>query len=42
MPGVRRLPVLVLAPQLYLPLRNHAAQYHASADGRAVSERLLE
>ena len=35
------LTVLVLAPELYLPLRNLAAQYHASADGRAVSERLL-
>ncbi len=36
------LTVLVLAPELYLPLRNLAAQYHASADGRAVSERLLD
>jgi ABC-type multidrug transport system fused ATPase/permease subunit len=36
------LTVLVLAPELYLPLRNLAAQYHASADGLAVSERLLE
>jgi thiol reductant ABC exporter CydD subunit len=35
------LTVLVLAPELYLPLRNLAAHYHASADGRAVSERLL-
>ncbi len=35
------LTVLVLSPELYLPLRNLAAQYHASADGRAVSERLL-
>ena len=34
--------VLVLAPELYLPLRNLAAQYHASADGVAVAERLLE
>jgi thiol reductant ABC exporter CydD subunit len=34
--------VLVLAPELYLPLRNLGAQYHASADGLAVSERLLE
>ena len=33
--------LLVLAPELYLPLRNLAAQYHASSDGRAVSERLL-
>jgi thiol reductant ABC exporter CydD subunit len=36
------LTVLVLAPELYLPLRNLAAQYHASADGRAVSARLLD
>ena len=35
------LVVLVLAPELYLPLRNLAAQFHASADGRAVAERLL-
>ena len=27
------LTVLVLAPELYLPLRNLAAQFHASADG---------
>ena len=36
------LTVLVLAPELYLPLRNLAAQFHASADGLAVTERLLE
>ena len=36
------LTVLVLAPELYLPLRNLAAHYHASADGRAVSGRLLD
>jgi ATP-binding cassette, subfamily C, bacterial CydD len=36
------LTVLILAPELYLPLRNLAAQYHASADGLAVAERLLE
>ncbi|MGZ4318772.1 MAG: thiol reductant ABC exporter subunit CydD [Gaiellaceae bacterium] len=35
------LTVLLLAPELYLPLRNLGAQYHASADGLAVSERLL-
>ena len=34
--------MLVLAPELYLPLRNLAAQYHASADGLAVGERLLD
>ena len=27
------LTILVLAPELYLPLRNLAAQFHASADG---------
>ena len=36
------LTVLVLAPELYLPLRNLAAQWHASADGAAVAERLLD
>jgi thiol reductant ABC exporter CydD subunit len=36
------LTVLVLAPELYLPLRNIAAQFHASADGLAVAERLLD
>ena len=36
------LTVLVLAPELYLPLRNLAAQFHASADGLAVSQRLLD
>jgi ABC-type transport system involved in cytochrome bd biosynthesis fused ATPase/permease subunit len=36
------LTVLVLAPELYLPIRNLAAQWHASADGTAVAERLLE
>ena len=36
------LTILVLAPELYLPLRNLGAQYHASADGLAVAERLLE
>ena len=35
------LTVLVLAPELYLPLRNLAAGFHASADGVAVSDRLL-
>jgi ATP-binding cassette, subfamily C, bacterial CydD len=36
------LTVLLLAPELYLPLRSVAAQYHASADGLAVGERLLQ
>jgi ATP-binding cassette, subfamily C, bacterial CydD len=34
--------VLVLTPELYLPLRNLGAHYHASADGVAVADRLLE
>jgi ABC-type transport system involved in cytochrome bd biosynthesis fused ATPase/permease subunit len=33
--------VLLLAPELYLPLRTLGAQYHASADGLAVVEQLL-
>ncbi|MGN6431196.1 MAG: thiol reductant ABC exporter subunit CydD [Gaiellaceae bacterium] len=36
------LTVLILAPELYLPLRRLAAQFHASADGLAVAERMLE
>jgi thiol reductant ABC exporter CydD subunit len=36
------LTVLVLAPELYLPLRNLAAQFHASADGGAVASRMLD
>jgi thiol reductant ABC exporter CydD subunit len=36
------LTVLLLTPELYLPLRNLAAQFHASADGMAVADRLLE
>ena len=36
------LAVLVLTPELYLPLRNLAAQFHASADGLAVARRLLD
>jgi thiol reductant ABC exporter CydD subunit len=36
------LTVLVLAPELYLPLRQLGAQYHASADGLAVADRILE
>jgi ATP-binding cassette, subfamily C, bacterial CydD len=35
------LTVLLLAPELYLPLRSLGAQYHASADGLAVADRLL-
>jgi thiol reductant ABC exporter CydD subunit len=36
------LTVLVLAPELYLPLRTVAAQFHASADGLVVAGRLLD
>jgi thiol reductant ABC exporter CydD subunit len=36
------LTVLVLAPELYLPLRNLAALFHAGADGLAVAARLLD
>jgi ATP-binding cassette, subfamily C, bacterial CydD len=36
------LTILVLAPELYLPLRQLGAQFHASADGLAVAERMLE
>ena len=36
------LTVLILAPELYAPLRSLGAQYHASADGLAVTERLLD
>jgi len=35
------LTVLVLAPELYLPLRQLGTQFHASADGIAVAERIL-
>ncbi len=34
--------VLVLAPELYLPLRAVAAQFHASTDGLAAARRSLE
>src|SRR5215475_12613605 len=36
------LTVLVLAPELYIPIRNVAAQFHASADGAAAAGRLLD
>jgi ATP-binding cassette subfamily C protein CydD len=35
------LAVLVLAPELYGPLRQLAAQFHASTDGLTAAERLL-
>lgn len=36
------LTVLILTPELYLPLRTVAAQFHASADGLVVADRLLD
>ena len=33
--------VIVLAPELYLPFRRLGAEYHASADGLAVADRLF-
>jgi ATP-binding cassette, subfamily C, bacterial CydD len=36
------LAILVLAPELYAPLRTAAAQFHASADGLVAAGRLLE
>ena len=36
------LTVLVLAPELYLPFRRLGAEFHASADGRAVAARMLD
>jgi ATP-binding cassette subfamily C protein CydD len=36
------LAVLVLAPELFLPWRNGAAQFHASADGIAAAQRLYQ
>jgi ATP-binding cassette subfamily C protein CydD len=35
------LTVLVLVPELYLPLRTLGARYHAGADGMAVLQRIL-
>lgn len=35
------LTVLVLAPELYLPFRRLGAEYHSSADGLAVAERMF-
>ena len=35
------LTVIVLAPELYLPYRRLGAEYHASADGLAVAERMF-
>jgi len=36
------LAVLVLAPEVYLPLRRAGAELHASAEGRAAAERILD
>src|SRR4051812_24512665 len=36
------LTVLVLAPELYQPLRRLGAEFHASADGLAVAEQMLD
>ncbi len=33
--------ILILAPELYAPLRTAAAQFHASADGVAAAEELM-
>ena len=35
------LTVLILAPELYVPLRRLGAEFHASADGLAVARRIL-
>ncbi len=36
------LAVLVLAPEVYLPLRRAAAEFHASTAGQAAADRILE
>ncbi|MFN8162608.1 MAG: thiol reductant ABC exporter subunit CydD [Solirubrobacterales bacterium] len=36
------LTVLLLAPELYMPLRRLGSQFHASADGMAAAERIFE
>ncbi len=36
------LTVLLLTPELYVPIRGLAAQFHASADGVAAAERILD
>lgn len=36
------LAVLVLAPEVYGPLRSAAAQFHASADGLAAAQRIFD
>ncbi len=39
---VAGLTVLLLAPELYMPLRQLGAQFHASADGMAAAEQIFE
>lgn len=39
---IHGLTVLILAPEVYFPLRNAASLFHASADGTEVLERLQE
>jgi thiol reductant ABC exporter CydD subunit len=36
------LAVLVLAPEVYLPLRRAAAEFHSSAAGQAAADRILD
>ena len=36
------LTLLILAPELYLPLRRLGAQFHASTDGMAAAKRIFE
>ncbi len=36
------LAILVLAPEVYLPLRRAGAEFHSSAAGRAAAERILD
>jgi ATP-binding cassette subfamily C protein CydD len=42
MPYQAALLVLLLTPEAYLPLRNVAAQYHASAEGSAAAESVFQ
>ncbi len=41
LPFATGLAVLILAPELYLPVRLVGQQFHASADGRAAAETIL-
>ena len=36
------LAILVLAPEVYLPLRRAGAEFHASAEGRSAASRILD